>query len=256
MHSSYNIKVGILIIARMGSTRLKDKHLLNIKNEPLIGYLIKRIKKEFDNFIGDNYSLFICTGDKSLNYQFENVAKKNNISVFYGNNNNIPLRMLECCNANNLDFMISIDGDDILCATEGMRKVYKELAKGEKFIKTKGFPFGMNSLGLSSDFLKKSLKGHSNKSLETGWGWIFDSNECKDINFDDYDDTRLRFTLDYADDLKFFDQIISDHEFDINLPTKTIIGIALKNDYYKINFSIHKEYWKNFYKHQSLEKKE
>ena len=49
------VRVGILIIARMGSKRLKDKHFLLVNGEPLINFLVKRIKYKFSKHLGKNY---------------------------------------------------------------------------------------------------------------------------------------------------------------------------------------------------------
>jgi len=35
------------IIARLGSTRLSDKHLIKVEGKPIITYLIERIKHHF-----------------------------------------------------------------------------------------------------------------------------------------------------------------------------------------------------------------
>ena len=34
------------------------------------------------------------------------------------------------------DFIISVDGDDILCAPEGMRKIYDAILAGNQYVKT------------------------------------------------------------------------------------------------------------------------
>ena len=81
--------VGIAIIARSGSKRLKDKHFLEVCNEPIIKYLINRIIYEFEKEILDNrVSVFIATSDISNCVVFNNL-KSRFVSIFRGSNDNI-----------------------------------------------------------------------------------------------------------------------------------------------------------------------
>ena len=72
----------------------------------------------------------------------------------------------------NYDFVISIDGDDIFCAPEGIKKIYKKMITSSKYVKTDGYPFGMNSMGLSKKFILEStsriLRNQSSKLVGIG----------------------------------------------------------------------------------------
>ena len=62
--------------------------------------------------------------------------------------------------------VISVDGDDILCSVSGMRRIYdKIMSKSSEYVKTRGYPFGMNSFGIESKFIKKCLKKKLNQIL-------------------------------------------------------------------------------------------
>lgn len=244
------MKTGILITARLGSTRLKKKHLLAIDNVPIIQYLIKRIHSEFKHEIdGDKVKIFIATTEEPENKEFERFAGPG-IAVFYGNKNNIPLRHLQTAQSNFLDRIISIDGDDILCSPKGMRLIYEAFCDGKCYVRTVNLPFGMNSWGYSVDFLQESLSNHQNDVLETGWGRIFDEKMVTDIpvsliNNDD----RLRFTLDYIEDFHLFEaiaKIMGDDIYTAN--DEEIINIVLNNNITDLNSAVTKRYWDNFNK--------
>lgn len=249
------MKTGILITARLGSTRLGKKHLLPVNGQPLIHYLIERIRWEFGKEIKDSdVQIVIATSDEQENRQFEEFSQAD-VTVFYGSVDNIPLRHSRAAAACRLDAIVSIDGDDILCSPKGMREVYQALSMGAKYVKTSNLPFGMNSVGYAISFLSSSIKNHTNDTLETGWGRIFDENQLMDIasSFPIQNDA-LRFTLDYEEDYQFFKALIEKcGDKIIKMTDEEIVKIVLKEEFFRINEPISKQYWENFYLLQKQE---
>lgn len=237
------------IIANLDSKRLLNKHLIKVNGQPILKYLIDRIKNEFKNEINDkNLNLMILTGSKKKNISLGLLAEETKVKVFFGNDINIPCRINEALVHNNFDFFISVDGDDILCSVSGMRRIYdKIMSKSSEYVKTRGYPFGMNSFGIESKFIKKCLKKKLNQILETGWTAVFDKEKKCDFVDDYYDwDKRLRFTLDYPEDLKFFEAIINSPINIISAQHKEFVDYVLKNKIYNYNAGVIKKYWKNF----------
>ena len=250
------MKTGILITARLGSTRLKRKHLLPVNGHPILYFLIVRIAKEFQPELTDKKAkIIIVTSDEPENKEFENFVK-DGATVFYGSINNIPLRHLQTAKVHSLDSMISIDGDDILCSVKGMRAVYEALMQGARYAKTSSLPFGMNSSGYSKDFLEASLKGHFDDILETGWGRVFDENKLTEIHVPfPTKNNVLRFTLDYDEDYLFFKSVIEAFGDDIfTVQDEEIVRLVMNKKIYLINESISIQYWDNFFKLQEAEK--
>ena len=252
------MKIGIFITARLGSTRLKRKHLLEVDGHPVLYFLIKRTTVAFQTEINDEkIKIIIVTSDEPENRAFEQFTQ-DGITVYYGSINNIPLRHFQAAKAYSLDGIVSIDGDDILCSTKGMRAVYDALIQGCAYVKTSNLPFGMNSMGYSKNFLESSLKGHFNDILETGWGRIFDQSQLKEIYlpFAIYNNA-LRFTLDYEEDYQFFKSIIEAFGDDIfTVQDEEIVRLVTNEKLYLINESISKQYWDNFYRLQEKENKD
>lgn len=249
------MKIGILITARLGSTRLERKHLLPVNDKPLLHYLIERIKREFSCDIdGNHLQLIIATSDESENRKFEDFARYG-VSIFYGSLNNIPLRHSQAAKFNNLDAIVSVDGDDILCSTKGMREVYNALNQNIQYVKTINLPFGMNSWGYSSSFLASALQNHSGDTLETGWGRIFDEKELTEIKFrSSPQNESLRFTLDYGKDYQFFKALIEKiGNRIVDASDEEVMSVVLKEKIYKFNEKISKQYWENFKKLQKQE---
>jgi len=249
------MKLGILVTARLGSTRLRQKHLIPVLGRPILSYLTQRIENEFRKELDHGeVEIIIATSDEPENRAFEQFSKKG-VKVFYGSINNIPFRHLQCVDAHHLDGVVAVDGDDILCSLAGMRGVYGDLKAGDPYVKTTDLPFGMNSFGYSSDFLRNGLQGHSHEILETGWSRIFDGSKIKEIPCPSIlQDDRLRFTLDYKEDLKFFEAIIESLGDRITTASgDDIISTVMQNQLFNINGKLIETYWSNFQKNLRTE---
>lgn len=241
------MRIGILITARMGSTRLPDKHFRDISGRPALCWLIDRVETEFnDELVSGGASLFIATGNPKRNGFFSEVVAGKNSKVFFGDDDNIPLRHLQAAQTHGFDAILSVDGDDIFCAPEAMRAVYDALKDGKSLAKTSGFPLGMNAWGYSALTLAKALESANPALLETGWGRIFDGITTHDIAFDCPDAKYVRATLDYPQDLLFFDKCSRSIPRWCSLPTNEFIQAIVKCNLHHLNASVSEKYWENF----------
>lgn len=244
------MSTGILLTARLASSRLKKKHLLTVNGQPILAYLVRRIQAAFQHEISEGaITIVITTSDEPENREFE-IFCPQGVALFYGSLQNIPLRHLQTAEAYEFDHIIAVDGDDILCSVDGMRQVFKELADGKEFVKTSGLPFGMNVMGYTRSFLQTSLQNVECKVLETGWGRIFDESKVTKINFaiskfNEY----MRFTLDYPEDFIFFEKLITEISSDLeSISDQELVDYVENEKLYEITMSIASEYWNNFNK--------
>ena len=246
--------IGVFITARLGSTRLSEKHLIEVNEKPFIKWLVERFSTAFKEDIEKKeLKIFITTSIKTENKKFESIFDKSEVDVFYGSDENIPLRHLECAVANNIDFIISIDGDDILCSTEASKLVVNRLLEGSKMVQTVGLPLGMNSTGYSKNFLEYSLKGIESNKLETGWGKIFDKKEIEIVQLKkDESIEKIRMTLDYEPDADFFKKVISNIDV-LNVVDDMLIESIIVNNWNQINDHLNTIYWSNFNKQKQEE---
>ena len=94
----------------------------------MIYWLCSRLHNEFKNEIeNEAVKIVIATSEKTGNEVFLLPAKECGVEVFFGSDNNIPLRHLQCAKKFNFDYIISVDGDDILCSFEAARSVYSTI---------------------------------------------------------------------------------------------------------------------------------
>ncbi|MEP1094960.1 MAG: hypothetical protein ABJG78_07600 [Cyclobacteriaceae bacterium] len=250
--------IGVLITARLGSTRLSNKHLIKVEGRTFMEWLIERFYFEFVEEISkEEIKLFIATSDDSRNLEFNRFCKDEKISVFFGSDENIPLRHLQCATKNNLTHIISIDGDDILCSTYAARLVFEQLVGGKQMVATNGLPLGMNVTGYSTSFLKESIQktNTDNEKLETGWGRIFDQSKIQHQSIQGFDKYRsIRMTLDYPDDGNYFKAVIEFFgEKIIETEDQELLKTIFEDKLYEINAHLNEEYWNNFNEQKNSE---
>jgi spore coat polysaccharide biosynthesis protein SpsF len=248
------MKIGLLVTARMGSTRLHDKHLKPLNGRPALSYLLERIENTFETPMLEGFAqVFIATGSASANIALS-IFSNDHVRLFHGDDDNIPLRHLQLAKAHQLEAMVSIDGDDLFCSPEAMRAVYEGLMQGQSLVKTTGYPFGMNAWGYSFTALEHAVSTQDHGVLETGWGRAFDDIEAKVIDLQcDYAD-KVRATLDYPLDLVFFSAVMLQIPEWQTLSTPVFVSKIMAQDLHLMNSSLHDVYWQNFHAQMNQEK--
>ncbi|MDR0571975.1 MAG: hypothetical protein LBG48_03960 [Rickettsiales bacterium] len=239
------MKIGIFITVRLGSKRLPAKALLKINDKPIISYLISRMK----HVCTDDIKVIICTTDLPEDNKLNEIASDIGVGIYHGDENNILKRHLDCAKENGIDFIINVDGDDILCEPSYVKQI-ADIAKQTPeydIIKTIGLPFGVNSFGYSLKALEKVYK-LPESSNDTDWGAIL-KNDSKfkifDIKIEEACDVRL--SLDYLEDFEIF-KVIIDNFLKNNLyaPWSEIKKFIAKNPCISlINKSAEEKYLKN-----------
>lgn len=247
---------GIFFTARLGSTRLAQKHLIEVSGKSFLNWLVDRFLDQFHSEITKNeVRIFITTSEMQINKGFENYFKDQEVSIYYGSDINIPLRHLNCAEMHSIENIIAIDGDDILCSTQAARQVLTNLLSGHSIVKTASLPLGMNVMGYKTKYLKEALLKNRHIKLETGWGKIFDGGIVKVIPMEGIQNSSgLRMTLDYSDDAIFFTEVISKIGDEvIKMNDSDLVNTILLNNWGSINGHLNNEYWENFNKQKAEE---
>lgn len=252
------MNIGIFITVRSGSTRLQAKALRPVNGLPIISYLIERIKYILRNSV----SLYICTTTLPEDNIFDNIALTHGITAYHGNPDNILKRHLDCALQEGIDFIINVDGDDILCNTEYINKAIEILQSTPQItiLKTAGLPFGTNCIGYSTQTLRETVKKHDFSVIDTGWSeLIYDNNMhlVKILEADAVDQMpNLRLTLDYEEDFEVFRHILETlFTQDRYVPQAEILSYLKQHpEISKLNSHLSEQYWKRYYQMRQEEK--
>lgn len=242
--------IGILIVARLGSSRLPSKHLIKYQDKTFIEHLVNRIGYTFSKELEEgDCQIIIATGSEAKNAKLGELPYEYPVLMFYGDEDNVPQRQLDCGSELKLRAILSVDGDDPLISNEALKSIYNKLKEGADIVKTTDLPLGMNAMGYSVSFLNKSLRNFQNqKVIETGWGRIFENSLIEIIKFEPvFSDLRLRYTLDYPEDSTFFLKVFENLGEQIYTADHNEINrIVFEHELFKINGHLNLEYWLNF----------
>ena len=245
------MRIGLFITARMGSKRLANKHFIKLGDKTAIDHLVSSITAEMKSEISSNQAVVkIVTGTEKNNKQLAQVAERNHISIFYGDDSNIPLRHLQATKSDNIESIISIDGDDIFCAPEAIRAVYKVLKSKQDLVFTAGLPLGMNAWGYSVQLLDAAIGENPQKSLDTGWAQIFKRFKREIIDIHCPGAEKVRATLDYEKDKLFFQQCVYLLKDKPKMSSSELVQKILDANFHLINSALGEDYWLNFNREQ------
>lgn len=150
---STNENLGVIVPARMSSTRLPGKVLM-----PLGG--LNPIQRIYGSSIDAGIKpekIVIATSTDKTDDALSHWSKENGISCFRGSLNNVAKRYLDCAEQYGFDFSIRINADNIFINSRLLRKV-AILSSSFKFISNvrgRTYPYGMSLEGVSTNYLNK-----------------------------------------------------------------------------------------------------
>jgi spore coat polysaccharide biosynthesis protein SpsF len=201
------MKVGYLITGRLKSTRLPRKLLITVKGKPILSHMIERLKlaKSVDEII-------ICTSDNEQDKPLGMLAKENNVSCYFGDSDDVLVRLLGAAEKFNLDYILNITADCPFADPFYADMIVEQFIEtGSDLIRQFELPHGVFSYGIKVDALRKVVNIKDSSDTEV-WGRYFtDTGLFKVLDLDvknkNHRRPGLRMTLDYPEDLEFFKAI-------------------------------------------------
>jgi spore coat polysaccharide biosynthesis protein SpsF len=206
-------KIIAVIQGRMGSTRLPGKVLADIEGKPLIWHIFNRLQK-----ISLISEVVISTTNQSTDKPLIEFAKKENIAYFAGSEDDIIDRIYKTGEKFSCDILVKINADcpliDIKLIENGINLFLSSKNKPDLITNCveETFPEGMQYSIFNFNVIKKiwlTLK-------ESFWREYFyrfmieNKNNFSIINIKNEKDlSKLRWTVDYQEDLEFVKKIYS-----------------------------------------------
>ncbi|MBU9723453.1 MULTISPECIES: cytidylyltransferase domain-containing protein [Bacillaceae] len=192
------MKIGLLITARLKSTRLPLKAILPLRNKPVIDLVIDRAKRV--EYIDQ---VVLCTSYHPQDKPLVDRAKVNEIDYFMGDPDDVLMRLYRAATFYGFDYIISITGDNPLFSTHYTHKMIDLIIREKPdYIKVLKLPLGMFTYGVSYSALKTVCEQKQIRDTEI-WGEWFEKNQAfnvQNIVADERDQVDARLTLDTEED--------------------------------------------------------
>jgi len=227
------MKIGFLITARLKSERLPLKIIKDLNGKTVIERLIDRIKE-----IKDITDIVLCTSTNSRDKPLVDIAQKNNIYYFNGDEEDVLKRLLNAAKFFKLDYFLGITADNPLITIRYSNLIVDEIRRDKyDFIKLEGLPLGVATYGMKVKALEVICKFKTIINTEI-WGYLIDRPEIFDIKTikiaDKLNRSELRLTLDYDEDYELIRNIY------FYVPFKKVLNLYNVIDYLDKNPEIAK----------------
>jgi spore coat polysaccharide biosynthesis protein SpsF len=202
-------KIGAIIQARLGSTRLPNKVLMPLpigSNETILSQIIKKIKEV--DIISD---VIVATSKLPINDRLEEYVKSLNIDCFRGEEEDVLSRFHYISQERNFDYVIRFTGDNPVVDTVYLKQFINNFLKKKlEYSYSTNLPLGCNFEMMKSSeivqayentedmFDKEHVTPYIKRNAKKTEYFLF--NNISVIN-------NLRLTIDYASDYAFMNLI-------------------------------------------------
>lgn len=155
-------KIGVVLLARLSSTRLPGKALIKIYGKPIIQHIIDRLQNNFEK-----ENIILATSKEKSDDSLCKFAKIYGIPYYRGSLTNVAERFMEASIYAGFDISIRITGDSIFTDTNILNTMFKE-ARPEDYDmisnrRHKTYPIGQTFEIINMDRYKKLYPSFSAK---------------------------------------------------------------------------------------------
>lgn len=231
------MKIGIIVQARNGSTRLPGKVLMNLMGKPVLVHVIDRLKqvKMIDEII-------IATTDLPKDDSIEVLALQEECIVFRGDENHVLSRYYFAAKQRKIDIVIRVTSDCPLIDPKVIESMIDYfLNQNKDFVTNAGsllenrtYPRGFDTEIFYFKYLEEAYKNADKiYQMEHVTPWLYE--HCNNIYYfkNNIDYSKYRLTLDTMEDYELIQIIYRDlYQGSHNFYMKEIIRLLLKNPHY------------------------
>ena len=201
-------KIGIFIPVRLSSKRFPEKAL----TDSYFGKPLEILLNNLSSYYIKKKDIVICTTTDKCDRKLKFFAKKMKCKFFSGSKKNIIDRFYKANLKFKYDIIIEVDGDDIMTDFKYIDLCLKEIKKKKlDFVFTSNLPIGMNCKVFSSKALYVTNSINKSSDNSNGFMSLFYRNPLikkKKLYFREFKKLNVRLTLDYVEDLKFFEILL------------------------------------------------
>ena len=221
-------RVGIIIVARNSSNRFPKKALAKICGKESIACLIDRMKK-----VKNADEIILATSISKSDDSLVKIAKREKIKYFRGSLKNVASRYHDAAKKFNLDHVVRITGDAILCDEHMLeRAIDTQITKGTDVVFMKNMPYGTAKEVFSLRVIEAISKYSENPENTEYLEWFLENSRNFKIDYvrSNYKfDKKIRLTLDYKEDLLQLNKIFKAFKSIKEFTLKDVLNYLKKN---------------------------
>lgn len=230
-------KIGAIIQARLGSSRLPNKVLMPLplgSNETIISQIIKKIKEV--DIISD---VVVATSKLPINDKLEKYVRSLNIDCFRGEEEDVLSRFYYISEKRNFDYVIRFTGDNPIVDTEYLKQFINNFFKKKlEYSYSTNLPLGCNFEMMKSSEIVKAYENTVDvfdKEHVTPYIKI-NAKRKEYFAFENIQlNKNLRLTVDYPSDYALITMIYSSLK-NKNKSLKNILKL-IDNNYWMVNIN-------------------
>lgn len=202
-------KIGVIVQARLGSTRLPNKVLMPlpvVKGKPILEHIFSSLRSSTYNL-----KAVLATSVLKINDELESFAKANNFECYRGSEENVLDRFYQTATKYNFTHIVRLTGDNPIVDTKYLDKVLNELLSSKKqYLYTKGLPLGCNFEVFTYQALEEAYENATTDfEKEHVTPYIKNNNAPYDFKIIEGNWEDFRFTVDYPSDYAFMNLLFS-----------------------------------------------
>ena len=224
------MSIGVIVQARINSTRFPEKIMQIINGKSIIELLLKRL-----SFSKTIKKIIVAIPDNKKNKKLENFLKQKKINVFLGDEDNVLKRYYDAAKKNKLKIIIRITADCPLVDPYLLENYVKIFISSKvdylSNVCPPTYPDGLDIEIFNFDTLEKTIRLVKKKyDKEHVTSYIQKSNRFKILNLkytDNY--SKLRLTLDEKEDLNVIKAIFNYFKPRLDFKWEDILTYYKKN---------------------------
>ena len=223
----------VFITARMKSTRLSKKALVDLNGHPLMAYQVRRMQKASDA------SIVVCTSTNPQDDPLEAFAESMGCRCFRGSEEDVLDRYLKCAERFEIDRAYITYADEPFVDLDLLRTTFGQLNPKEKiWVRNDGYPDGVFGYGFTRAALSLINAMKSTEENEV-WGEMVSRMPITVIrNTPSYTTDKMvfRLTVDYPEDLEAMQRLMAElGDRYRTIDTPTLLKVYRDLDLYAIN---------------------
>ncbi len=205
------MKVGIIIQARLGSSRLQGKVLKKIQGVTVLEHVINRVRQ-----IELADEIIIATTDKESDTPVFNEATRLGVTCFRGSEDNVLSRYYYSAKENNIDVVVRITSDcpliDPFVSNELIKTFlnnnYDVVSTGSSVPNSHTFPRGFDTEVFSFKYLEEAfLNATKDYEKEHVTPYLYEHSNNIFYYKNNIDYSHYRLTLDTEEDFKLISKL-------------------------------------------------